>query len=146
ETVDRRRVDEMRARQENGLARRTEVLLLESARQKTLASIVVAKTDVTLRRTVLAQLVGAEFGVPLAAPAGAAAPMPERADAIAQAVRGRPDLRVAAKAAEAAESSVDVARSGYWPTLAFVGNEYVARSGYSRSSKATDWDAEIDAS
>jgi outer membrane protein TolC len=56
-------------------------------------------------------------------------------------VRSRRELRAADAASRAAEEQVQVARSGYWPSVGFVGNWYLAESGLSDREKATDWDA-----
>ena len=141
EKLDRKRVDEMRARQENGLARRTEVLLLESQLQNTLADLQRARTRRDLAMTILEQLVGVDVTVPLTHADAPRMPVPERPAALAEALRSRPELRAAGLATEAAEASVEVARAGYWPTLSFVGNEYLARSGFSPYQDNTDWDA-----
>jgi outer membrane protein TolC len=146
ERLDRARIEEMRARLEAGIARRSELLLLESQLQTTLAAVQRARVSFAVARTVLDRLVGVGVDIPTPLMHAAPAPVatPSRADAIAQALRSRPELVAAGLASEASEASIAVARAGYWPTVAFVGRSYLARSGYSRQSEATKWDAEID--
>jgi outer membrane protein TolC len=143
EELDRTRVEEMKAREENGIARRSEVLLLESQEAQTLASLRRAKTQREVARTVLDQLLGVVVAVPLTDSAPASPPLPTREAAISEAVRSRQELRAADAAARAAESEVEVARAGYWPSVGFVGNWYLAQSGVSAETKAIDWDAQI---
>ncbi len=141
EKLGRSRVDEMGARLEAGLARRTEMLLLESQLQETLAQLRRARTSVTVARSVLAEVLGVELPVPLAAPAASTAPVPARNEAVAEALKARPELRSAESDAAAAEESVAVVRGAYWPTVSFIGNWYVSRQGYTAHDRATDWDA-----
>jgi len=143
EELDRTRVEEMKAREENGIARRSEVLLLESQEAQTLASLRRAKTQRDVARTVLDQLLGVVVAVPLVDSAPPSSPLPAREAAITEAVRSRQELRAADAAARAAESQIEVARAGYWPTVGFVGNWYLAQSGVSAETKAIDWDATI---
>jgi len=143
ETLDRTRVEEMKAREENGIARRSEVLLLESQEQQTLAALRRAKTQRDVARTVLDQLLGVELAAPLADVGGATSPLPARADAVTEALKSRAELRSADLATRAAEAQVEVVRSGYWPTVSFVGNWYLGSSGVSATAKATDWDAQL---
>src|SRR6185503_10531009 len=65
EELDRSRVAEMKAREENGIARRSEVLLLESQHQSTIAALRRAKTQRDVTRTVLDQLLGVSVATPL---------------------------------------------------------------------------------
>jgi outer membrane protein TolC len=144
EKLDRTRVDEMRARQENGVARRTEVLLLESQLQRTLADLQRAETRRDVARTALDQLVGVEVRVPLVHADPPRMQVPLRGAAIAEALRQRPEIRAAGLATEAAEVAIRIARAGYLPTISFIGNEYIARAGFSEQAKATNWDVELE--
>ncbi len=143
ERLDRVRIDEMRARQESGIARRTEVLLLESQLERTRASLRQAKTRHDVTRTTLQQLVGVTVAVPLVEPASPVPPLPLRDEALAEAIRSRPELRAAGLLSEAAQEEVGIAEAGHAPTVSFVGNWYLGRSGVSDFQKATDWDAQI---
>ncbi len=141
EQADSRRVEEMRARQENGIARRSEVLLLESQLLTTQTELRRARARRDDVRVTLDQLIGVELGVPLADIAGDLPPVPERRAAIAEAISARPELKAAQLNAAAAEANVDVARAGYWPTIAAVGNWYLGRRNATPFAEATDWDA-----
>jgi outer membrane protein len=141
EQADARRVEEMRARQENGIARRSEVLLLESQLLTTETELRRARARGDDVRVALDQLIGVELGVPLSDPEGDIGPVPARREALAEAIGARPELRAAQLSAAAAEATVDVARAGYWPTLAAVGNYYLGRRNATPFAEATDWDA-----
>jgi outer membrane protein len=92
-------------------------------------------------RVTLDQLLGVELGVPLTDEGLVKEPVPDRRTALAEAIGARPELRAAALTAAAAEAQVDVARSGYWPTVAAVGNYYLGRRNATPFAEATDWDA-----
>jgi outer membrane protein len=139
--ADGRRVEEMRARQENGIARRSEVLLLESQLLTTQTDLRRAQARRDDVRVALDQLIGVELGVPLSDTVGEFPPVPERREALAEAISSRPELRAAQLTAAAAEENVDVARAGYWPTVAVVGNWYLGRRNATPFAEATDWDA-----
>jgi len=141
EALDRSRVDEMKAREENRIARRSEVLLLESQLAQTLAALRRARTQLGVSRTVLDQLLGVSVATPLVDRPAPPFALPSRESAVAEAVRSRFELRAADAASRAAEEQVQVVRSGYWPSVGFVGNWYLAESGLSDREKATDWDA-----
>jgi outer membrane protein TolC len=141
EKADSRRVDEMRARQENGLARRSEVLLLESQLLSTETDLRRARARRDDVRVTLDQLVGVELGVPLSDTELPQGPVPDRKAALTEAIGARPELRAAQLSAAAAEASVDVARAGYWPVVAAVGNWYLGRRNATAFAEATDWDA-----
>ena len=141
EKADSRRVDEMRARQENGLARRSEVLLLESQLLSTQTDLRRARARRDDVRVTLDQLVGVELGVPLSDTEIPQGPVPDRKAALAEAIGARPELLAAQLTATAAEANVDVARAGYWPVVAAVGNYYLGRRNATPFTEATDWDA-----
>lgn len=143
ERLDRARFDEMRARLDNGLARRSEVLLQESQLLRTQADLQRASTSLELTRATLAQLVGVELGVPLADDGVPAGDAPPRREAVAEALRSRAELRAARLTSEAAEATVDVIRSGYWPSVSVSGNWYLGKRNVTPFSEATDWDATL---
>jgi multidrug efflux system outer membrane protein len=143
ERLDRSRVEEMRARQEAGIARRTEVMLLESQLEQTRATLRRARTQREITRTALDQLLGVDLPAPPVAAAAIAPCAPSRDAALFEAIASRPELRAAGLATAAAEAQVGVARAGYWPVVSFVGDWYIGRSGFSPTTKATDWDAQI---
>ena len=143
EKLDRTRVGEMRARLENGIARRSEVLLLESQLQQTLGSLRRARTQRDVTRAVLDELVGVPLGLPLLDAAAPIDALPSRDAALAEAIRARPELKAAGLNSDVAEAQIAVVQSGYWPTASFVANRYMGRSGFSSSSKETNWDAQI---
>jgi outer membrane protein TolC len=144
EKLDRSRVEEMQARLESGVARRSELLLVETRLQTTLGALRRARTSRDVTRTTLDELLGVTLPVPIAdAPPQTLAAIPSRDAALAEALRKRPDLRAASLQSDAAQAEIGVVRAEYWPTLALAANEYIARSGYPRSQKATDWDAQF---
>lgn len=143
EQADSRRVEEMRARQENGLARRSEVLLLESQLLTTQTDLRRARARRDDVRVTLDQLVGVELSVPLSDIEPPKDTPPDRKAALAEAISERPELRAASLTAAAAEAQVDVARSGYWPTVSAIGNWYLGHRNASAFAEATDWDATL---
>jgi outer membrane protein len=142
--LDATRVAEMKAREENGIARRSEVLLLESQQERTLAALRRSKRQRDVTHTVLDQVLGVELGAPLVDEAKSAPPLPTRDTAIAEAIASRHELRAAQAATRAAESVVEVARAGYWPTVSLVGNWYLGSNGLSERTEDTDWDARVE--
>jgi outer membrane protein len=144
EKLDRTRLDEMKAREEHGIARRTEVLLLESQLQSTLGALRRARTQRLVTRTTLFQLLGVELPTPIVdRPPAAPSALPTRGAAVAEALRARPEIAAAGLSAEAAEKAIEVARAGYWPSIDFNVNWYLGSSGVSRQTKDTDWDAQV---
>ena len=52
-------------------------------------------------------------------------------------VKGRPDILASEQAIRVAEKQVDVAKGGHWPSVDFIGNYYLKRTGVLATS---DWD------
>ncbi|HET6201624.1 MAG TPA: TolC family protein [Planctomycetota bacterium] len=135
------RLLEVRARFEQGLSRRTEVLLNESNLASTDASLRRARTELKVRRSVL----GALLGVPLSAPLAEAPPppgaLPSREEAIAEALGARADLRAAYGEVAAAQARLASARGEALPSLSASANRYVHRDNFSEFGERTNWDA-----
>ncbi len=53
-------------------------------------------------------------------------------------LKGRPDLRASEQAIVVADKQVSVAKGGHWPSVDFIGNYYLKRTGVLATS---DWDA-----
>jgi len=140
--LDEARVQEMTARSEQGLARKTEVLLQESRRETTRAAVSVARERRDAARVLLEGLAGTRIDLPLDPVAAAAdsAPVPSREEALAQAFRLRPDLRAAERRAAAAGYDLKAASAERWPSVSATGNWYLDRWNYSEFATKTRWD------
>jgi outer membrane protein TolC len=137
------RVTEMKARAESGLARRTEVLLLESRRETTRAAMSEVRERRDAARILLERLAGVAVDLPLEAGLPAGGPVPTREEALSQALRLRPDLRAAERRASAASLDLKAASAQRWPTVSATGNWYLDRWNYSDFASKTRWDAGI---
>jgi len=140
---DEGRVAEMEARAGQGLARRTEVLLQISRQETTRAALVQARERRDATRVILETLTGVSIDLPLEAPTDPAPPVPPREEALASAIRARPDLRAADRRVEAAGAELDVAQSQRWPVLAAEGNWYLDRWNHSQFAEETRWDMQL---
>jgi len=137
---DDERVREMEARAEQGLARRTEVLLQVSRRETTRADLVAARQRRDASRVVLEALTGASVTLPLAVPPEPPAGVPDREALLADAFRHRADLRAADRRMEAAAAEVSEARARRWPTVGAEGNWFLERWNHSEFAEKTRWD------
>ncbi len=141
--VDEERLAEMRARVEHGLARRAEALLLDSRRATTQAALVRARTAQEVARVVLDQVVGVPVRGELEPGPAPAGPVPGREEALAEAIRLRPDLRVAGLAADASAEALAGVRAEYWPSLSLKADAYPYRRNFSQFAEDTKWDASL---
>lgn len=140
--VDGERVLEVTARSEQGLARKTEVLLQESRRETTRAAVSLARERREASRVLLEALAGISIDLPLdPGPATAAAPpIPTRAESLAAAYRLRPDLRAAERRAAAAAYDLKAVTAQRYPSLSASANWYLDRWNYSEFATQTRWD------
>jgi outer membrane protein TolC len=141
--LDEERVREMQARVEQGLARRTEALLQESRRETTRAALAEIRQRRDAARALLERLAGTRLPLPLDAAAGATLPTPTREEALADALRRRPDLRATERRMEAADEERAAAGAQRWPSVQASGNWYLRRWDYSPSQEGTHWDAAL---
>ena len=141
--VERERLREVQARQEVGLARRTELLLVQSQLSDDEAKLTRARNDLQLAREQLVFL----MGVPLERPLQDDVTLPEAlGDApppVEEALAQRSDMRQRAETVRAARRQVAVARGEHFPTLELEANRYVDRRNYSTFQQETDWSAEL---
>jgi outer membrane protein len=139
--LDEARVTEMAARAESGLARRTEVLLLESRRETTRAAMSGVRERRDGARILLERLAGVRVDLPLEKGVAGGGPVPGREEALATAARLRPDLRAAERRAAAAALDLRAASAQRWPSVSATGNWYLDRWNYSEFATKTRWDA-----
>jgi len=140
--VERERQREIAARHEVGLARRTEVLLVEAQLAEDEARLTRAANDLALAREALSYQLGVpaparlEDAIPV--PAGAPAP-PDPAEAASL----RPDYAVLEHAVEAARFQIKVARASYFPSVALDADFILDRHNYSLFNDKTHWTANV---
>jgi outer membrane protein TolC len=140
-TTQRARRTEMDARAKAGIARRTELLLVEAQLAATEASRARADNDLQVARRRLATLMGGDVDRPLADEPHAEAP--EAVEVLlARAHEKRADLAELERRRRAAESQVDVERGAWYPTVGVTGNLWGHRDG---SSEDVDWDILVEA-
>jgi outer membrane protein len=139
--VDEERVREMAARAAGGLARRTEVLLQESRRETTRAAVLQARERRDAAVLLLESLAGFRIGVPLDPGADLPGPVPAAAEAVAEALRRRPEPRAAERRWAAALEEARVAAGERWPLVTAEANWYARRWNDAPSAEETHWDA-----
>ncbi len=146
---DLERKREIEARAATGLARRTEVLFVETDLARTDAGLADARERLAATRAQLALLVGAPIRGELVEPrlppsldpkTFATRALPELVD---EAHRLRPDLAATRAQIDVAEGVLDVALGDYAPRLDVVGNYYLHRDG---TLEDVDWDVTVDLS
>jgi len=135
------RLREMRARQAQGIARKTEVLLIETQVASDEAQLNRGRQSLELARTQIAFLLGKPLTVPLAddlvEPPIPSDPLP----LLQRALEERSDLREKRAAVTSAEYQVDVVTGEHLPTLDLNANYYLYREKYSAFQQEIDWDA-----
>jgi outer membrane protein TolC len=134
--TQRARQKEMEARAKAGIARKTELLLVESQLASNEAARARADNDLQVARRRLASLLGVTAGRPLKDEPYAETPEPVEA-LLARAEEKRPDLVELQRRLNAAEKIVDVEWGAWLPTLDASGNIWQHRDG---SSEEVDWD------
>lgn len=141
--VQRERLREVRARQEVGLARRTELLLVEAQLAEDESELVRARNDQAIARRRLSFLVGE----PVEGGLADAVVLPENIGTeppgVEEAVAARSDMRELEKRVESASYRVAAARGEYAPTLDLEARAYLDRYNVSTFSEETDWTAEL---
>ena len=137
----RDRLREMQARQTQGIARKTEVLLIETQVASDEAQLNRGRQALELSRAQMAFLLGRPLGLPLEDDV-AEPPVPEDAAPLFQrALAERSDLKERQAALRAAEEQVTVVFGEHYPALDFNGNYYAYRANYSAFQKEVNWDA-----
>jgi outer membrane protein len=137
----RDRLREMQARQTQGIARKTEVLLIETQVASDEAQHNRGRQALDLSRNQMTFLLGRPLEVPLLDDV-AEPPVPEDlAPLLRRALADRSDLKERHAAVRAAEEQISVVTGEWYPTLDFNGNYYPYRANYSAFQKEVNWDA-----
>jgi len=137
----RDRLREMQARQAQGIARKTEVLLIETQVASDEAQLNRGRQALDLARNQMAFLLGRPLTVPLQDDM-IEPPVPVQAGPlIERALLERSDLREREAALRAAEEQVTIVFGEHYPSLDFFGNYYAYRANYSAFQKEVNWDA-----
>src|SRR6185503_8571307 len=137
----RDRLREMQARQAQGIARKTEVLLIETQVAADEAQQNRGRQSLDLSRNQMAFLLGRPLEVILIDDV-AEPPVPEElVPLIQRALAERSDLKERQAALRAAEEQISVVTGEWYPTLDFNGNYYAYRANYSAFQKEVNWDA-----
>ena len=138
--LQRERLREVEARQKIGLARRTEVLLIETQVANDEAQLIRSKNGLQTARERLNFLVGESLEGRLVDDVEEVAPTLETELLIQNALHARADLREADGQVAAARSNVSVIRGEYLPELELTGNVYARREGI---QSPVSWDVEV---
>ena len=140
-STQRARRTEMDARAKAGIARKTELLLVEAQLASTEASRARASNDLQVARSRLSSLLGVPVDRPLRDEAHDE--QPEAVEVLlARANEKRADVAELERRLRAAESQVAVERGAWYPTLGATGNIWGHRDG---SSENVDWDLLLEA-
>ena len=135
------RLREMRARQEQGIARKTEVLLIETQVASDEAQLNRGRQALELARTQLSFLVGKPIGLPLADDL-VEPPVPaDVTPLLARALEERSDLRERRAVALSAEQQIGVVTGEHYPVLDLNASYFVDRDNYSAFQQEVDWEA-----
>ncbi len=141
--VERERLREVRARQEVGLARRTEYLLVEAQLAEDEADLTQARNALLVTRELLGFLMGRPVDGPLRDDVEPPAELGEVPPGAEEARRGRSDLQQLEQVVEAARYRLAVARGEYFPTVDLEARAYLDRRNVSVFAEETDWTAEV---
>jgi len=147
--VEKERFKEIQARREAGLARKSEVLLVESQLARDESRLTRTRNDLQVARQRLTFLLTVPADLPLrdefpAVSSGAGEESDELAALIRNARSNRSDLKQRESAVRAAEYQVAVARGAYFPSIDLDAYGYLDRTNYSEFQEKTDWSAQID--
>ena len=135
--LQQERLREVQARQRLGLARKTEVLLVETQATSVEARLVRARNALQTLRERLGLVIGAPVERPLV-DSVQDGPLPADLGALVQAARaGRNDLKALEASVKAAQAQLGVVRGEFAPSVDLTGNYYLRRSGVSSDIK---WD------
>jgi outer membrane protein len=137
----RERLREMQARQAQGIARKTEVLLIETQVASDEAQLARGRLALDIARAQVAFLVGKPVRVPLVDDLLEPEVPADRAPILREALAGRSDLREREAAVRIAEENLTLVSSEHLPFVDFEGNVYAWRRNFSDVQQATDWDA-----
>jgi outer membrane protein len=151
--LGRERYREVQARNEAGLARRTEVLLVKSQLEENESSLTRSRNLLVVARQQLAYWMTVSVDLPLhddlplPEPPVPAAGDPAQEGTIQSMIEvaesSRSDLLRQEKEVESARNQVAVARGEHLPTLDLSANAYLDRTNYSTFAQETDWSAEL---
>jgi outer membrane protein len=141
--VERERLREVAARQEVGLARRTEFLLAEAQLGEDEASLTRARNDHLVALQRLTFLLGEPPAGPLADDVEIPAALGEAPPGVEEALERRSDMRQLGRQLAAARYRLSAARGEYLPSVDLEGRAYIDRHNVSTFSEETDWTAEI---
>jgi outer membrane protein TolC len=140
--LQQNRLREVRARQEVGLARRTDALLIETRLADSEGSLIRARNVLDSARTNLSFLIGREVDAPLLDTYPAEEEPPPVETLIEQARAQRRDLASAEADVRAATLAVKVIEREAWPIIKGEGNYYINRQGV---LSPVDWDIAVKA-
>jgi outer membrane protein len=137
----RDRLREMQARQAQGIARKTEVLLIETQVASDEVQHNRGRQALDLSRNQMAFLLGRPLEVPLVDDV-TEPPVPDDVlPLLERAMAERSDLKERQAGLRAAEEGISVVTGEWYPTLDFAGNYYAYRANYSAFQKEVNWDA-----
>lgn len=139
----RERVREMKARHEQGMSRRTEVLLIETQAATEEAQSIIANQALDQSRRDVEFLLGRPLTVSLYDAEVAPVLPGSLDDAVRRAWATRSESREREAELRAAEEFQRVVSGEYWPNLDLSGNVYGYRRNFSASQQATTWDVQI---
>jgi outer membrane protein TolC len=131
------RLAEVKAREDNGLARKTERLFIEADRARTEAELAAARHNLTGARAELGYFTGVPDAV---LDAQREPPRPLELDHYMEGVDARPDIAVLAHQVELDRHNIWVARGGFLPTIDVLSDLYANRDG---TNTNTWWDMSV---
>jgi outer membrane protein len=138
---DDERLEEARAREAVGVARRTEVLFIETDRARAASQLVKAREDVEAARAALALAIGRPARGALAEVAERPPPAEAAAPVVARAFERRPDLEALRSDLETWRRSIYGAWGRMLPGVDLTGNLYTHREG---TLEDVDWDLSVE--
>jgi outer membrane protein len=141
--VERERLREVAARQEVGLARRTDYLLAEAQLGEDEANLTRARNDLLVALQRLTFLLGQPPSGPLADDVEIPAELGEAPPAVDEALSRRSDMKQLERRLSAARYRLSAARGEYFPSVDLEGRAYIDRQNFSEFAQETDWTAEI---
>jgi multidrug efflux system outer membrane protein len=132
------RLKEVKAREDSGLARKTERLFIETDRARTEADLARARHDLIAAREALAYFTGVA-DAPLEA-AGTTPPRPLPLEHYLDGAKDRPDIALLAHQVEHERHEVWAARGAFLPTMDATSNLWLQRDGTFRD---VSWDVTL---
>ncbi|MBI5369435.1 MAG: TolC family protein [Planctomycetes bacterium] len=142
-TLGEERLREVTARHQQGLARRTDVLAVDTQLARDRALLTQARNLADGARVRLGVILGGDTPAALADDTLERTPPAAVGELIAVALERRPDLRRLAAEIAAAEQAVSVEQGDLWPAADVTANWYAHREGFSTTQQATDWDVTL---